>query len=92
MHFRGLVCRVVVQDDVDLLILEERCRVIQEGDEVLLPMSLIVLPNHRAVEDVECGEQGVKILYGAIPLNSPISICCGGFDSGKHMFRVPERA
>ena len=58
MHFRDLVCRVVVQDSVDLLILERLCRVIREGDEFLRLMSLIVLRDHRAVEDVECGEPG----------------------------------
>ena len=33
-----------------------------------------------------------RAIYGVIPLNSPISICCCGFDSEKYMFLVPERA
>ena len=66
MHFRGHVCRGFVQDDAELLVLEQRCRVFPEEDDLLLPISWIALPDRRAVEDVECGKQGGRAVPNAI--------------------------
>ena len=52
-----LVGGVVVQNGVNLLVRELRCRVVGEGDELVLAVFLVVLSDHPAVQDVERSKQ-----------------------------------
>ena len=52
-----LVRRVVVEHDVDQLAGGHvALDPVEKADELLVPVSLHALPDHGAVEDVECGE------------------------------------
>ena len=59
LDFVFLVCRIVVEDHVDRLVRRNfALDAIEEADELLMAMALHVLPDDRAVEHVESGEQG----------------------------------
>src|SRR4029453_3055709 len=56
---RLLMGRIVIEDDVDGLILRQfRLNRVEEPDEFLMPMTLHVATDHRAVENIEGGKQG----------------------------------
>src|SRR5262245_44399432 len=58
-HFRVFVSGVVVNDGIDPLSLGKmRVDVIEEADELLMPVALHVATDNGAVENVEGGEQG----------------------------------
>src|SRR5213595_966048 len=58
-YFRVLVSGVVVNDRVDRLSLGKvRVDVIEEADELLMPVALHIAADDGAVENVEGGEQG----------------------------------
>src|SRR3954466_14962425 len=57
-HLRGFVCGVIVENGMN----ELACRYlglqrVEEADELLVPMALHVLAEHRAFEHVEGGKQ-----------------------------------
>lgn len=53
-----LMCRLVVEDHVDGLVLRDfALNAVEETDELLMPVPLHVLGDDRAVEHVECGKQ-----------------------------------
>lgn len=56
---RLLMGRVVVENDVDCLILRQlRLNHVEETDELLMPATLHVAADHRAVENIEGSKQG----------------------------------
>src|SRR5680860_1075350 len=58
-HLRVLVGGVVVEDDVDELASGDfRLDGVEEADELLMAMALHIAADDRAVEDVQCGEEG----------------------------------
>ena len=58
-HLRVLVGGIIVEDHMDGLGLGNlRLDGVEEADELLMAMALHVLPDDRAVEHVESGEQG----------------------------------
>src|SRR5438067_203242 len=58
-HFRVLVSGVVVNDRIDRLSLGKlRVDIIEEADELLMPVALHVATDDGAVENVEGGKQG----------------------------------
>ena len=55
MFVRG----VIIQNNMDDLACGDLCLDgIQEADELLMPVALHVAADHRAIEDIKCGEQG----------------------------------
>src|SRR5262249_6939880 len=57
-HLRMLVGGVIVEDRMDLLTLGDlRVDLIEEADELLMPMALHIAADDGAVENVERGEQ-----------------------------------
>src|SRR5438552_6863447 len=58
-HFRVLASGVVVNDRIDRLSLGKlRVDIIEEADELLMPVALHVATDDGAVENVEGGKQG----------------------------------
>ena len=54
-----LVCRVIIEDDVDGLVCGHLSfDGVQEANELLMPMSLHVSADDGAIQDIECGKQG----------------------------------
>src|SRR6266487_147303 len=71
-HFRVLVSGVVVNDRIDLSLGKMRVDVIEETDELLMPVAFHVAADDGAVENVEGGEQrGCAVAFG-----SPMGILC----------------
>jgi len=59
-HFELLVSGVVVEDDVNVSFRRQLpVDGVEEPDELLMPVALHVAPDHRAIEDVQGGEQVV---------------------------------
>jgi len=57
-HLGVFVDGVVVEDGVNRLALRHRgLDLVEEADELLMPMALLVAADHRAIHHVECGEQ-----------------------------------
>ena len=58
-YFRLFMGRIIIEDDVDGLVSGHfGLDGVEETDELLMPVALHVATDHRAVEDVERGEQG----------------------------------
>ena len=53
----GLVCRGGVENDMDIAVFGKLFGIrVEEVDELLVPMTVPVLPNHRTVKHVQCGK------------------------------------
>src|SRR5437764_12075497 len=71
-HFRVLVSGVVVNDRIDRLSLGKlRVDIIEEADELLMPVALHVATDDGAVENVEGGKQGGRAVALVIVGHSP---------------------
>src|SRR6202035_4314402 len=72
-----LVCRIVVDDDVDFLALGDlRLDVIKESDELLMPMTLHIAADDGPVEHVERGEQrGRAVAFVVVGLWARLGSC-----------------